>query len=92
MRPAGAKAWMYLIQSHQKYCAFRRFGFGGEFSGALPIVIENPHPHPPVPCGTCEVLYFRRVIAALEMVGQFGGGGFVGESADLHSPFSGRSC
>ena len=55
------------------------------------VVAEDADADPPVAGGAGETLDFRRVIAALEMVGQFGGGGFVGESADLHSPFSGRT-
>lgn len=85
----GARATQTLVEANQEDCAFGSFGFGGEFLGAVVVVVEDADAHPPVSGGTREAQDLGRVIAALEVIGEFGGGGFMGESADLHRPFSG---
>ena len=58
--------------------------------GALVVVVEDADADPPVSGGAGEAEDVGRVIAAFEVIGEFGGGGFVGESTDLDGPFSGR--
>ena len=53
------------------------------------VVVGDADAYPPVAGGAGEGLNFGGVVAALEVIGQFGGLGFVWESADLDSPFSG---
>src|ERR1700719_1913399 len=79
-----------LVEADYEDGAFGGCGFGGEFLGALVVVVEDADADPPVSGGAGEAEDVGRVIAAFEVIGEFGGGGFVGESADLHGPFPGR--
>src|ERR1700733_7053690 len=78
----------FLIQSHQENRAFGRMSFSGKFLGALAIVIEHAHPHPPISGRTGKALYFGCAIAVHQVVGQFVGGVFMRKAANLHRPFS----
>src|ERR1700731_190899 len=77
-----------LIQSDQKYRAFRSRGFGNQLPGALTIILEHAHPHPPIARWAREFQHLRRAIAAFKMFGKLLRRFFVRESADLHSPLS----
>src|ERR1700688_4216471 len=79
-----------LVEADYEDGAFGSCRFGGEFLGALVVVVEDADADPPVSGGAGEAEDVGRVIAAFEVIGEFGGGGFVGESADLDGPFSGR--
>ena len=77
-----------LVQSHKEYSSFWGIRFGGEFLRTFVVVIKDTNADPPVSRRTRKAQYFRRLIAAFEMVGELCGGGLVGESADLYCPFS----
>ena len=88
-RGRGRPRHIDLVEAHQEDCAFGGCGFGGEFLGAVVVVVEDADADPPVSGRTVEAQDIGRAIAALEVIGEFGGRGFVGESADLYGPFSG---
>ncbi len=59
--------------------------------GAVVVVGEDANADPPVSGRTGETQDFRGVIAALEVIGELGCGGFMREAADLDRPFSGST-
>src|SRR5579883_2178076 len=66
--------------------SLRSLGLAGERFGALAIVVEHAHPHPPIPGRTIELGDFGGLIAAGQMLSQIRGSSRVLEFSDLHRP------
>ena len=75
-----------LIQAHKKNRAFGGLSLVRQGLRSRTIIIENAGPNPPGADRTSEALNLRGLIASLQVMLHGIGIGFMGKTADLHSP------